>query len=214
MESIICFGAGINSTAMTLLLYEQGNHLPIVFADTGCEWPETYAFINLFEKYLLKQWNIKIIKVQSERGNMYDWFWKEKKIPFVRARMCTRIWKLEPIVRNFPTAKVHFVGIGADESHRAKREFKRYKVVRKFPLIETGIKREDCKKIIERHGLPVPPRSNCFICPFQSLERYRELASRHPDLFAKAVALEERAGRWLKYYAPLRKLILLDKYTR
>jgi len=205
VEKIISFGAGVNSTAMVLLLYEQGKRFPIIFADTGCEWPETYEFLALFNDYLLKTWGTQVCRVQSERGNMYQWYWERRQIPFIKARVCTGMWKLEPIAKAFPGVKVHLVGISIDEVHRV-RPRGRYAQL-EYPLVEIGMTRQDCKAVIKRHGLPVPIRSGCFICPFQSLRDFTKLAELHPDLFNKVVALEERSGRWLKYEKPLRKLV-------
>ena len=39
---IISFGGGINSIAMTIMLYKQNEIYPCVFADTMAEHPETY----------------------------------------------------------------------------------------------------------------------------------------------------------------------------
>ncbi len=39
----------------------------------------------------------------------------------------------------------------------------------------------------------MPPKRSCFFCPFGSLDRWRWLRQTHPDLYAKAVALEEHS---------------------
>jgi len=51
MTFYISYGAGINSTAMTLLLLSKGLRFPVVFADTGGEWPETYDFLDIFKEF-------------------------------------------------------------------------------------------------------------------------------------------------------------------
>jgi hypothetical protein len=48
-------------------------------------------------------------------------------------------------------------------------------------------------EIIEQAGLPIPPKSSCFFCPFGSLDRWRWLYETHPDLYEKAMALEENS---------------------
>lgn len=63
----------------------------------------------------------------------------------------------------------------------------------KYPLIEHHITRKACKRIIRDHGLRVPPKSGCWFCPFQKTSQWRKLSINHPDLFKKAVELEERA---------------------
>ena len=39
-------------------------------------------------------------------------------------------------------------------------------------------------------GIPVPPKSSCFFCPFHDSRAWRELRDETPELFEKAVTLE------------------------
>jgi hypothetical protein len=59
-----------------------------------------------------------------------------------------------------------------------------------YPLIDLGMDRQDCMNVIERAGLPVPPKSSCYFCPFHTQHAWKEQARNQPDLFAKSVALE------------------------
>ena len=85
------------------------------------------------------------------------------------------------------------LGISTDEIQRAKpgtddREPVQF---RTYPLLDLGIDRKECRKIIERGGLPVPPKSSCYFCPYHSVEAWRDLKRNEPDLFAKSVELEQ-----------------------
>lgn len=62
-----------------------------------------------------------------------------------------------------------------------------------FPLMEFGMDRAACLAIIDRHGLPRPPKSACFFCPSSRKSEVLALADQHPDLFARAVAMERGA---------------------
>jgi hypothetical protein len=53
--------------------------------------------------------------------------------------------------------------------------------------------RTDCRAIIATEGLPVPPKSGCYLCPFQSQGTWKRLAIAHPDLADNALALEANA---------------------
>ena len=44
----LSFGAGVNSTALAILAVNDGWRGEIVFADTGCENPETYCWMDYF----------------------------------------------------------------------------------------------------------------------------------------------------------------------
>jgi hypothetical protein len=89
------------------------------------------------------------------------------------------------------------IGISLDEIQRAntrtKDEWER--VV--YPLIgigiDTGLKmrRQDCDQLIRRAGLPVPPKSSCFFCPFHKPAAWSDLHRDRPDLFDRAVELED-----------------------
>jgi hypothetical protein len=59
-----------------------------------------------------------------------------------------------------------------------------------------NIDREGCKRIIKEAGLPIPVKSGCYFCPFQSKESLLRLLKKHPDLYAKAEALEKNCSRY------------------
>ena len=73
------------------------------------------------------------------------------------------------------------------------------------PLFELGMTREDCVRLIESHGLPVPPKSACTFCPSNTLEEWRELRTDDPEAFARAVTLSQNA----KVEAPNRVGLML-----
>jgi hypothetical protein len=83
-----------------------------------------------------------------------------------------------------------FIGISIDEIERAKTAEPTYEI-RRYPLLELGLSRIDCAKVIADAGLPVPPKSSCFFCPFHSILTWSELRRDSPDLFEKAVRLED-----------------------
>jgi hypothetical protein len=89
------------------------------------------------------------------------------------------------------------IGISVDEIHRANnRRVERYERI-VYPLIgvgeETGLRlnRLDCERVIRENGLPVPPKSSCFFCPFHRPTEWADLARTRPDLFEKSCQLED-----------------------
>jgi 3'-phosphoadenosine 5'-phosphosulfate sulfotransferase (PAPS reductase)/FAD synthetase len=66
MSELISFGGGVNSTAMAIMLVNEGWRGPIVFSDTGCEWPETYCFMDMFESEWLKPRGLEITRIGAE----------------------------------------------------------------------------------------------------------------------------------------------------
>ncbi|HYU83727.1 MAG TPA: hypothetical protein VEK80_02890 [Kribbellaceae bacterium] len=89
------------------------------------------------------------------------------------------------------------LGISLDEIHRANnRRVESYERV-VYPLVGLGedtrlrLRRSDCERVIREAGLPVPPKSSCYFCPFHRPAVWADMARRRPHQFAKACQLED-----------------------
>lgn len=83
------------------------------------------------------------------------------------------------------------IGISLDEIHRANaRRVEPHEVI-VYPLLELGLRRIDCQRIIREAGLPVPPKSSCYFCPFHRPETWHDMRREEPDEFEKACQLED-----------------------
>ena len=71
-DTIISFGAGVNSVAMTIMLYKRGEIYPCIFADTMAEHPETYYYMDYFEKEFMSKYGQKIIRLNPIENT--QWF--------------------------------------------------------------------------------------------------------------------------------------------
>lgn len=120
------------------------------------------------------------------------------------SRACTQDFKVNVVARwlkergaTEDAPAVVGIGISLDEIQRAnsRSDVKTQRVV--YPLIgvgeETGLRlrRDDCMKLIKDAGLPVPPKSSCYFCPFHSMESWADMRRNEPELFEKAAALED-----------------------
>ncbi|MGW6461817.1 phosphoadenosine phosphosulfate reductase [Streptomyces sp. NPDC055078] len=140
-------------------------------------------------------------------------------------RSCTADFKIKVIGRELrrrgATAErpaTVGIGISLDEISRAnKRRCGPHERI-EYPLLERGIRRIDCARIIRRAGLPVPPKSSCWFCPFHRPETWHDMRRDTPELFERACQLEELLNRrrddlgkdhvWLtRFNKPLRKAI-------
>jgi len=207
--AMLAFGGGVNSVALAIILVKQGWHGRIVFADTGAEWPDTYCFMRLFEDAWLAPRGQRIVKLDphdyrhgsktADYRSLLEYCEEQKIIPLAAMRWCTGRWKIKPMDAY---VKAHgltqrLLGIDAGEAHRAQDTIR--------PLVDMGIDRKGCEEIIVAEGLPIPHKSGCFFCPFQRNEQWRELWKRYPDLFERAMRLEESAStiRRTRLYATL-----------
>lgn len=189
MKAYLSFGGGINSVAMMLLLLNEGIKFESVFSDTGCEMPETYAYLKMLRA---KDFHITTLKpVVQNSKSLYEHCWKKHLIPSRARKWCSDKFKKRPLHKYFQGPGWTYIGMAIEEAHRAKIVATK-NIEHRYPLIEREITRQGCIDIIKAHGLPVPVKSGCFFCPQQPVGAWRRLRCEHPDLFYKAKALEGR----------------------
>jgi hypothetical protein len=85
------------------------------------------------------------------------------------------------------------IGISLDEIHRINARRAMSYEVPVYPLIDHDppLRRQDCERIIRAAGLPVPPKSSCWFCPFHTPQRWAEMRRDEPELFERACHLED-----------------------
>ena len=193
---ILSFGGGVNSVALMVLLLQERLPLDgVVFADTGDELPETYAYLDVARAYLRKhQLDLTVVRKRNGKS-LYETSWDRRVFPSAIWRWSTRDFKVTPIHRHYRSLGGNvnqYLAIAWDEIERMKDSRVDY-VHNLYPLIDRKITRAGCVEIIEGAGLPVPSRSACYFCPFNSVDRWRQVYRDHPDLYEKAMALEEHS---------------------
>ena len=194
---ILSFGAGVNTVALMIMLLRDKAPLDgVVFADTGGETPDTYESLEVARSYLDEfQIPFTVVQARPKKTDLYGTAMRRRVIPSVQWRWCTRDFKVNPIHRYYRELGRHvnqYVGIAYDEIHRVRDSREPY-VTNLYPLVDQRITRQDCIDIISETGLPVPEKSGCYFCPFNSTGRWRQILQHHPDLFDKAIALEENS---------------------
>ena len=212
---VVAYGGGLNSTAMLCGFKERGI-VPnlILFADTGGEMPETYPH-TLSMKVVAKEWwpdtPFEIVKClhDGEFEGLEGECIRGKKLPGLAYGMksCSMKYKIQPQTKrlkqwmeeNDIKAVRRAIGYDAKESHRAVHiEMEDLKKGRHaenwFPLIDWHWRREECAEAIRRVGGPIglkpPGKSACFFCPAMKRGEIIRLKQDHPELFARALAME------------------------
>jgi len=84
------------------------------------------------------------------------------------------------------------IGISVDEIQRAGRGKETTYSRREYPLLDLAIRRIDCLEIVREAGLPEPPKSSCYFCPFHRSQIWAEMRRDEPELFEKAAQIEDR----------------------
>lgn len=202
---IVSWGGGVNSTAIVVEMKRRGVTPDcILFADTQAEKPETYAFRDLFDRWLAAVEMPLTTRVQS--ASMYPSLEAEcltkKTMPSIvfGFRSCSDKYKLRPqkeyLKRRYGKLEglTLAIGYGFDERRRAENAARApEKYARIYPLIEWRWGREECIDAIQAAGLPIPVKSACFFCPSSTKLDVRRLAREHPELAERALAMERDA---------------------
>lgn len=196
-KHILSFGGGVNTVALMIVLVDEGFPLDeVVFSDTGGEAPETYDYLETVGTYLKDHCiPFRTVSKRISTRDLYETCSHRKVIPSVMWRWCTRDFKVKPIHAYYRSLNAHinqYMGIAFDEIDRMKDSRVEY-VTNLYPLIDRRMTREHCVEVIEAAGLPIPVKSGCYFCPFNSKGRWEWLLKNHADLFEKSVALEEQS---------------------
>lgn len=118
-------------------------------------------------------------------------------------RQCTSEYKLKPIKRKVrellgyphphPVPRGLFVdqwvGISKDEVHRAKDSGIKY-ARNIHPLLDLGMSRRDCLRVLHQHGWTSVAKSACIGCPFHGNSTWRQLRDSSPEEFKDAVEFD------------------------
>lgn len=117
-------------------------------------------------------------------------------------RSCTGDWKIKVVTKELRRRgatklepAVVAIGISTDEWIRATSRKPSPVETPAYPLLELGLSRLDCQRIITAAGLPLPPKSSCYFCPFKTVGTWAVMARDEPELFAQAVEVEAQVNR-------------------
>ncbi|MCY3669004.1 MAG: phosphoadenosine phosphosulfate reductase family protein [Gemmatimonadetes bacterium] len=192
----ICgISGGKDSSALAVYMRDKVPNMEYFFCDTGAELPETYEYLTRLEVILAKP----IERLNAQRG--FDhWFEVFRgALPSPQMRWCTKIMKIKPIeewIGDEPA--ISYVAIRADESNRKGYISTKPNIQTKLPFVEDNIDHAQVLKILDDAGIGLPDyyewrtRSGCYFCFFQRKAEWIGLSEKHPDLFERAVAIEQK----------------------
>ena len=213
----VSYGGGVQSTALLVMAARGMIDYPLfIFANTGddSEHPDSIAYVRDIAIPYGKEHGIEVVEVAKDGPTLRQVamgeaqatkfplpFYGENGAPMGRA--CTSDWKIRTVAnelrRRGCSAKnpAHVaLGISMDEIQRAKAEGyqdPKFKIqILHYPLLQHGMNRHDCIKLIADEGLPEPGKSSCYFCPFHSRDAWQHLRETRPDLFEQSVELERR----------------------
>lgn len=213
---VFSYGGGVQSTAALALAASGDIDFPLfLFANVGSdsENPDTLAYVEQHAKPFAADHDIELVEVQKtlrsgERDTIRRWLDRGERtigIPMRMAngapgnRSCTEQFKINVVNRELKRRgasaekpAVLGMGISLDEWQRMRSDSGDPFKTLAYPLIDLGLTRADCVAVIERAGLPVPPKSSCYFCPFKKTGEWQRMKRDQPELFAQVVGMEEQ----------------------
>lgn len=207
---VISYGGGVQSTALLVLACQRelkATHA--LFANVGddSEHPDTLRYVREIATPWAATYGVAVVEL-THATSLHDRMTApgSKSIPIpVRMsetgmpgrRACTADYKVKPIRRwveaHGATADAPAdiaIGYSWDEVERVSDREASALERRIYPLVDRRLTREDCKRLIERAGLPVPPKSACWFCPFKRPRVWQDMRRDEPLLFWRAVGVE------------------------
>lgn len=205
------FGAGKQSTA-ALVLAARGeiDYRIFLFANTGddSEHPDTIDYFRRVHQPYAEAHGIDLLELHPLHRTLLAEITERKdgRVPIpmflepdlaLGNRTCTRSFKMD-VVHRWQRANgssrdqpaITGLGISLDEIERMRTTSKYPTQLLDYPLVDLGLSRRDCERLVAEAGLPPAPKSACWFCPYSPRERWQTLRRQHPDLWQRAVDME------------------------
>jgi hypothetical protein len=207
----VSFSGGRTSGYMLRRILDAGLRpdVHVLFADTGKEREETYAFV----RGVATSFGVEVHWV-SRPGQFTQLITDRRYLPNPVTRFCTQELKIRPM-RDWMLARGYahwdnIVGIRADEPRRvakmraaAEKRSERWDVV--LPLVEAGVTLADVMAFWQDRPDDLqlaPHEGNCDLCFLKGLGKRRQIVRDRPDLAAWWIEQERRIGATFRSDGP------------
>lgn len=232
-DIVWAFGGGVQTICTLTLIAEKQLPKPAraTMVDTSRERSLTWQYVNTYAVPLMKSMGMELeivphsyatVDLYGKNGDLLiPAYTTNGKLP----TFCSNEWKRRPMFRylaeqGYGPKKpiITWMGMSLDEIERMRISDVKW-AKNHYPLIfDVPLRRHECALQIERFGLPIPPKSACWMCPHLDNEEWEQEAELTPEDFAKAVQLEQdvnskdisngKDGIWLH-----KSLVPLDRAT-
>lgn len=192
------------------LMAAEGEITPMpdcaIFADTGAEPKHVYDFLDYVESLV----PFPVYRVMEGLGLEWQIIDRAErseftKVPFftqsggLGIRQCTADFKIAPINRKVreliglkkgqrgpsDVAVRMWIGISTDESVRMKPSRIKW-IENTWPLIESGMSRDQCMAWMKSRGYELPSKSSCYFCPYRDNRSWMEMRDNDKESWLKA----------------------------
>jgi 3'-phosphoadenosine 5'-phosphosulfate sulfotransferase (PAPS reductase)/FAD synthetase len=172
--------------------------------------PDTLPFVIAGLAYAETKFD-KVIYTQTN-NSVLDFFREQKMIPHPIIAPCTRVLKIEPMMKYAKENEIDIdlVGYVKEEGRRIKNMHKKNpdtKITKGFPIAHKN--NEWCFQIVKKEigwypkiydikdskGERVFPHNNCLPCKNMQTDDFANVKEHYPEYFVKAVELSEELNK-------------------
>lgn len=216
-------GGGTQSSAIAALIVRGDIPKPAhsVIVDTEREKSTTWTYYESTMRPALAAVGVDLVRLPKSQFATVDLYAHNGNLllpaftaPEGKLRTyCSNEWKrrvLQRYLRSIGVKRCNlWLGMSTDEMRRVRQSTEKW-AVHWYPLIERGLRRVDCVRLVESLGWPTPPRSSCWCCSNMHPTEWAELDSEDRE---RAITLEReiRVKDDGIYLHPSR--VTLDKVT-
>lgn len=201
------YGGGVQSVAIWILIVT--NKLPkpdrAVMSNTGRESSLTWQYTEKYITPMMRQAGIELeiaghelstVDLYGTKGDvLIPAYTTSGKLP----TFCSVEWKKRVVRRylrsigygeNNPITM--WFGMSLDEVERMAVSDVKW-ITNQYPLIfDIPKRRHECELLIKDYGLPVPPKSACWMCPHRNQAEWMQQKNEAPEDFQNAIKLEQQ----------------------
>jgi len=213
---MIGLSGGINSMAVLCWLGERSeahrpDELHLFYADFKEHSPDTIQFV--LDGLFWARERFKKVEYTQTDNSVMDFFEENNLIPHPTNSACSRILKIEPMLKYAykNDIQIDLIGYVAREVSRAKRALKAAQndmfFKKDFPIL--GKDDEWCFEIVDRcigwhpaiydikeNGKRVFTHNNCLPCKNMTVKQLQFVAKYYPAYYARALEVEQNTGSY------------------
>lgn len=222
MRHLVWFSCGAASAVTAKLAVEKyPETAEILYCDTlAYEHPDNARFMSDVSRWIGRE--IKILK-SEKYSDIFDVFRKTRWLVGVGGARCTT--ELKKVVRKKyqKPDDVHLFGFTAEESKRIERfHGENPELNAEFPLMENGITKNECLKIISDAGIEIPAmyrlgyrNNNCIGCVKGQAGYWNKIRKDFPEAFERMAKLERELNAAInkRYENGKRIRVFLDELS-
>jgi len=209
-----------SAVAAKLAVEKHGDRCEVLYCDTfAYEHPDNRRFFDDVQKWIGVE--IKILRSEKYR-DIYDVFEKTRWLVGVGGARCTTELKKNVRKAYQEVDDIHVFGFTSEEQSRVDRFWKEnHELYAEFPLLEAGLTKRDCHRIVRDAGIEVPAmyklgykNNNCIGCVKGQSGYWNKIRVDFPEAFDRMAAMERTLNAAInKSYAGdgKRKRVFLDE---